>query len=171
MIRIELPGEPRGKGRPRSRVAWTKADSPFVAVYTDKETQAYEKALATVGRAAMRGRAPLTGPLLVTIIADFPVPASWSRKRRDAALAGVIRPTGKPDYDNVAKIATDALGRPARRKKDIVPPVGIVFNDDAQIVDSRIVKRYSERPCLTITVEELSVWTEETDRSKQLSLV
>ena len=66
MIVIELPGEPRGKGRPRSRIARGGAGQQFVAVYTDAKTRAYEKALAWAGKAAMGGRKPLLGPLAVT---------------------------------------------------------------------------------------------------------
>jgi hypothetical protein len=50
-ITIEFEGEPKGKERPRSRVAWTKDGCPFVAV-----TRQYETALAWAAKAAMRGR-------------------------------------------------------------------------------------------------------------------
>ena len=33
----------------------------------------------------------MDGPLKVTVTASLAVPASWSTKKRDAALAGVIR--------------------------------------------------------------------------------
>ena len=71
------------------------------------------------------------------------VPPSWTRKRRDDALAGVIRPTGKPDYDNIGKVV-DALN-------------GIVWVDDSQIVDARIRKLYDERARLVIEVEECAM--------------
>jgi Holliday junction resolvase RusA-like endonuclease len=159
MIKIELQGDPRGKGRPRSRVAWTKSDKPFVAVYTDSETRRYETALAWAAKAAMRSNPPLGGPVVVWIEAYFPVPQSWSRPKRDAGLAGVIRPTGKPDFDNVAKIACDALK-------------GIAWTDDSRIVEAHIVKKYSERPMLKIRIEALEVWTDETaEQRRQLSLV
>lgn len=157
MIRIELPGEPRGKGRPRSRVAWTKSDKPFVAVYTDAETRKYETALAWAAKAAMRGHSPLMGPLAVTVRAFFTVPKSWTIKKRDAALTDVVRPTGAPDCDNIAKMI-DALN-------------GIVWRDDSQIVEIEITKRYGERAVLFVEVDELEVWTMETDQNRQMSLV
>ena len=138
MIVVELPGEPRGKGRPRSRIARGGAGQQFVAVYTDAKTRAYEKALAWAGKAAMGGRKPLLGPLAVTVDAVFGVPRSWSRRERDAALAGVRRPTGAPDCDNVFK-TIDALQ-------------GIVFANDSQIVEARITKRYGEEPMLRVEV-------------------
>ena len=138
MIVVELPGEPRGKGRPRSRIARGKAGQQFVAVYTDAQTRAYEKALAWAGKAAMGARQPLAGPLAVAVQAVMGVPASWSRPKRDMALAGVLRPTGAPDVDNMLKVI-DGLH-------------GIVFENDSQIVEAKITKRYGEEPMLRVEV-------------------
>ena len=65
---------------------------------------------------------------------------SWSRRDQEAALAGGIRPTSKPDWDNHAKV-TDALN-------------GIVWHDDSQVVDGRSIKVYSDSPALRIEVRE-----------------
>src|SRR5262249_43732765 len=43
------------------------------------------------------------------ITVDLPVPASWSGRRRDAALRGEVRPTSRPDTDNYIKAALDAI--------------------------------------------------------------
>ena len=137
-IIITLHGEPRGKGRPRSRIAYGKAKQPFVAVYTDASTRAYERALALAGRVAMRSRPPLTEPLSVAVTAIMSVPASWSQKKRAAALAGELSPTGRPDVDNIFK-SVDALN-------------GIVWADDKQIVCAIIEKRYGAEPMLRIEV-------------------
>ena len=84
----------------------------------------------------------MDGPLKVTVTASLAVPASWSTKKRDAALAGVIQPIGRPDVDNYLKML-DALN-------------SIVWLDDGQIVDARISKVYAEQPSLRIEVETLS---------------
>ena len=144
MIVLELDGEPRGKGRPRSRVAWTKDYKPFVAVYTDVETRAYEDALAWAAKAAYRGK-PLSGALCIAVTAFMGVPKSWSAKKRDAALVGAIRPVGTPDFDNISKVI-DALH-------------GIIFENDSQIVDARVIKLYDERPRLRIEVSPLDPLT------------
>lgn len=129
-VHIELEGEPRGKGRPR----FTRQGH----AYTDEATRTYEEALKLKGRAAMRGRDPLTGPLAVTVLAVFGVPASWSKKKRAAALAGTERPTVKPDGDNCLKML-DALNE-------------VVFVDDAQIVRAVVDKIYGDRPRLVVDV-------------------
>jgi Holliday junction resolvase RusA-like endonuclease len=145
MITVELEGEPKGKGRPRSRVAWTKDGRPFVAVYTPSDTRQYELALSWAAKTAMRGHPPFEGPLEIYVEAHFGVPPSWSRKKRDAALADVIRPTGAPDWDNCGKV-TDAFN-------------GIVWRDDSQVVDARVIKRYAEQPLLRVKVKEAEPWT------------
>lgn len=135
---VELPGEPRGWARVRVRVVVPKQGKPFPNFFEDEKTRTFKKALAWKATAAMRGRAPLSGPLRVTVVAMLSVPKSWSRKDRDAALAGLIRPTGKPDWDNFGKLG-DAFN-------------GLIWNDDAQIVDGRVLKFYSESPQFRVEV-------------------
>lgn len=131
---VELPGPPKGKGRPRF-----SRKSGFA--YTPETTRNYEAQLKDVGDKAMRGAAPIEGPLKVEVFAGFPVPQSWSRKKQAQALRGQIRPTGKPDLDNILK-CLDALN-------------AIVWRDDAQIVIASIIKRYTDRPRLRIEVEAI----------------
>lgn len=141
MIAFELHGEPVGWQRSGLRVVTPRGGKPFATIYKKAETRAYEKALGLAAKVAMRGVAPLTGPLRLTVTAFMPVPASWSKKKRDAALAGTVRPTVKPDWDNMGGM-TDALKE-------------IAWVDDAQVVDARVVKLYDERPRLRVEIEVL----------------
>lgn len=133
-ISIELAGEPHGKQRPRFVRATGRA-------YTPADTAKYESHLRLAGQDAMAGRAPLDGPLRVLIEARFPVPQSWSRKKREAALRGEVFPTVKPDADNLVKMI-DALNE-------------VVWRDDKQVVAAAILKLYSDRPALLIKVAPL----------------
>lgn len=136
MIVIELAGAPRGKGRARA------VSTPVGArIYTDEKTRGYEAQLRFAGQQAMAGRAPLAGALSIVVEARFPVAASWSRKKRAAALAGDLHPTIKPDADNVLKML-DGLN-------------GIVWADDRQIVHVVFDKIYSDRPGLRLFVEPI----------------
>jgi Holliday junction resolvase RusA-like endonuclease len=128
---IELLGEPRGKGRPRFARRTGHA-------YTPAKTASYEAMLRHEAALVMAGRPPIEGALWVQVSAFFGVPQSWSAKKRAAALAGSVRPTRRPDWENVAKML-DAFN-------------GVVWRDDAQVVSGIIEKHYSERPRLRVEV-------------------
>jgi Holliday junction resolvase RusA-like endonuclease len=135
VIVVELAGEPRGKGRPRFARRTGHA-------YTPVQTASYEACLRHEAALAMRNQAPLEGALRVQVSAYFGVPQSWAAKKRAAALAGTVRPTKRPDIDNVCKML-DGLN-------------GIVFADDARIVSAVIEKHYSDRPRLRVEVARLN---------------
>lgn len=135
LIVIELAGTPVGKGRPRFIRRTGHA-------YTPEKTRNYEGNLRLAAQDVMGGAKPLEGPLAVTVHALFPIPASWSKKKRSAALDGSMWPTSKPDPDNIMK-GLDALNE-------------VVFRDDKQIVDARVIKSYSERPALRIEIVEIA---------------
>jgi Holliday junction resolvase RusA-like endonuclease len=128
---VELLGEPKGKGRPRFVRATGRT-------YTPQRTASYEACLRHEAALAMAGRPPLAGAVRVAVAAYFGVPQSWPQKKRAAALAGSLRPTTKPDWENVAKML-DALN-------------GVVWIDDKQVVSGLIEKHYSDRPRLVVTV-------------------
>src|SRR5262249_42283631 len=95
---IELTGQPIGKGRPR----FTRTKSGRPLVYTPAETRSYERDLAWAAKLAMGTREPTTQPTAITVEAGtWKSPADWSRAKREAALAGTLLPTGKPDADNL----------------------------------------------------------------------
>lgn len=134
MITIRLAGTPKGKGRPRfSRKSG--------AAFTPAPTRNYEAALRMAGQQEMGARPLLGGPLCVHVVALMPIAASWPKKKQAAAVEGALRPTGKPDIDNIAKML-DALNQ-------------VVWADDAQIVRAVIEKRYSTIPSLTVHVEAM----------------
>src|SRR5271157_547334 len=93
-LRITLPGEPIGKGRPRVKVVAYGVKRPFPQVYADPKTKSHEKALAMLAVAAMRGRAPILGAVSLSVTAYMGIPKSWSERKWRSALDCVIRPTG-----------------------------------------------------------------------------
>lgn len=135
LITINLAGPPRGKGRGRA----VAVPGMGARVYSDPATVKYETQLRYAAEQAMAGRPPLEGPMSLVMDVRFPVPGSWSKKARARAIAGDVMPTVKPDADNTLKL-TDALNE-------------VVFKDDKQIVDARILKRYSDNPGMTIWIE------------------
>jgi len=137
MITIVIPGEARGKGRPRFA-----RRGKFVQTYTDDKTASYENLAALAGNKAMKGAPPLLCALSVGITVFTTPPASWSKKKTAQALAGDIYPTSKPDLDNVAKCLLDALN-------------GIAWKDDKQVVFLQAIKRYAEKAETIIKFEPM----------------
>lgn len=130
-VYIWLAGTVRGKGRPRFVRASGRA-------YTPAQTVSYESALRLMAQMAMDGRPLFTGPVAITVVANFDIPKSYTNKARQAALTQRSKPVKKPDIDNIAK-CLDALN-------------GVVWRDDAQITDAVIRKRFSTDPGLAIEV-------------------
>lgn len=140
-MRLWLAGPPQGKARHRSAVRH-KGNKVFVQQYSDAKTVKYETQLRIIGTQAMQGNPPFDGPISVYMTCFFPVPDSWSNKKRLEALAGRIRPTVKPDWDNVGKLC-DGLNQ-------------VCWKDDKQIVDGRVVKLYSTTPGVQIDIIPLN---------------
>jgi Holliday junction resolvase RusA-like endonuclease len=137
---VTLVGDPQHKGRHRSRIVYPRGGKAFIHNYPDPATEAFERVLAQAAALVMRARPPSVEPLCMLVIADRRIPESWSKRDKAAALAGRILPTARPDWDNHAKI-TDALNK-------------IVWGDDSQVIDARVIKRFSLKPALTIEVRE-----------------
>lgn len=133
-LRIVIPGEMRGKGRPR----FSRAGG-FPRVYTDERTANMESWVRLC--AVEAGAKVLDGPVQLRVLVLSEVPASWPKKRRAAALAAVERP-GKPDLDNVVKLLADALN-------------GICWRDDKQVAEVLARKIYAEEASTVIEVAPL----------------
>lgn len=132
LLQFVVPGEPRGKGRPR--FGRTRAGHPVA--YTDSKTASYENLVKLAARAA--GAKPIDAPLSVEIVAHFAPARSWSKKKQAAAMAGEMAP-GRFDLDNICKAVLDGLN-------------GVAFLDDKQIVDLRARKIFSAAPSLSVRV-------------------
>ena len=80
--------------------------------------------------------------LYITIIANFSIPKSVSKKKAEEMIHGYIRPTKKPDTDNIAKIICDSLNH-------------IAYYDDSQIVEIRVAKYYSLKPEVKVIISDV----------------
>ncbi|KVP48413.1 RusA family crossover junction endodeoxyribonuclease [Burkholderia ubonensis] len=138
-VEFVVPGKPVAKGRPRFA-----RHGAHVRTFTPEATERYENLVKMAARAAMRDTQPYEGPVRLIVNIGLPIPASWSAKRQDAAAAGAIGATKKPDWSNVAKSIEDGLN-------------GIVYVDDAQIVDGSVSKRYTRTPGVRVEVIELNL--------------
>lgn len=130
-IFFSIPGKPQGKGRPR----FTRTGH----AYTPDSTAEYEKRVKLAYKQAGGGK--LNGFISAGILAVFAVPKSYS-KARSAAVLNATFAAKKPDCDNIAKIILDALN-------------GIAYDDDAQVVELHVGKRYGEADRVTVLLGEV----------------
>lgn len=134
MIEFFVPGNPKGKGRPR----FTRAGH----AYTPAVTANYETFIRELCREAMGTRAPLTGPVRVELTVGKPVPGSKPKRTKQAMLAGEIRPCTAPDLDNIAKAVLDACN-------------GVAYLDDKQIVELSAEAWYVVEPGVRVRIGEV----------------
>jgi Holliday junction resolvase RusA-like endonuclease len=97
-----------------------------------KQRQAEENLCALL--LPYRPETPLEGPLWLTVLACLPIPGSWSQKKQTDAQQGRIRPTSKPDLDNLVK-----------HMKDCLTDAGF-WRDDKQVVWLEAGKLYDQTP-------------------------
>lgn len=133
--KIVIDGEPQGKGRPRF--------SRNGHAYTPERTVTYENNVRFAYLSEYgREKFPETAQIALEIAAYYGIPKSDSKKKRAAKLANEIRPTKKPDMDNVVKCIADGLNN-------------IAYHDDKQIVSCTVEKYYSEEPRVEVVIREV----------------
>ena len=133
-IEFTVFGEPQGKARPRfTRIGRT---------YTPKKTADYEKYIQEVFMDCYpRWSKPLETDLKITVIALFEPSKSYSKRKIEDCLEGLIRPNKKPDADNIAKVVLDALN-------------GLVYEDDKQVTVLKVKKRYDTVARIEIMIQD-----------------
>ena len=133
MIKLTIPGEPCAKQRPRT----TKQGH----TYTPQKTVNYETLVREL-YILQNFRQQLEGELVMTVRAYFTIPKSASKKKAADMVGGRIRPTKRPDWDNVGKIISAALN-------------GLAYHDDSQIVTATVEKWYSAEPRVEVEIQEI----------------
>ena len=136
MVMYTVYGEPVGKGRPRFA-----RRGNFVSTYSPQKTKTYEDEIRMMAKAAMGSSEALETPVTVAIYIRVGIPASFSKQKRKDAIEGILKPTKKPDIDNIAKCFLDGMN-------------DIVYLDDKQVVNLHITKVYAETPAVEVMVKE-----------------
>jgi len=133
---ITIPVEPTGQMRAKACIRGKHA-----SVYKAKAQVGRENALMAHIAQHMPD-AQFSGPLLLGVRAYLSIPASKPKKWQEQARQGFIRPTVKPDLDNLTK-----------QIKDCLTQMG-VWADDKLVVGylPGMGKFYSDRPRWEIEV-------------------
>ena len=139
-VKFTVPGEPKGKGRPR-----VEKNGNFAHARTPEDTVIYENLVKTSYYQQCKNMKFEKGiPLDVRITAYYTIPQSTSMKKQRLMLEKAIRPMKKPDADNVVKIILDSINK-------------IAYYDDAQVVDCQFRKFYSNEPRVVVTIQEAKI--------------
>ena len=136
MTNFTIPGEPQGKAR--ARVVNVQGQA---RAYTPEKTTLYENLIKMAYYS--NSKVKTDEPVQVNIKAYMQIPQSISKKKQNKMANGTIRPTKKPDLDNIAKVVCDALN-------------GIAWNDDKQVIDLHIVKYYDLAPRVEVEITEVT---------------
>lgn len=133
-----VEGKPQGKARARtfynSRVGKMQSITP-------EQTKSYENLIRWSYKAA-GGKYLGEKTLQVHIEAVYPIPKAFNKTKQGEALGGGIRPTTKPDCDNIIKVVLDALN-------------GVAYYDDKQVVCVSCNKYYGKIGFLSIEINEI----------------
>lgn len=139
MITFFVKSKPQGKAR--ARTFYDRRADKMRSV-TPQQTKSYEDLIRWSYKAA-GGKYMGESLMRVDIQAFYPIPKSFSKKKREAILADEIRPTTKPDCDNIIKVVLDALN-------------GVAYYDDKQVVSVSCDKVYTGiSGYLKITLQEI----------------
>lgn len=134
---LTIEGEPVAKARPKLGIVAGHAHA-----FTPKRTRQYDDIVRNIAAREWGSERGILQNVAITmrITVHRGIPASWPKKKQEAARRGELRPMGKPDWDNFGKAVSDGLN-------------GIVYLDDALVVDASVAKWYSERPRVEVVLE------------------
>lgn len=133
-----VEGKIKGKGRPRF-----SHYGKFVKAYTPADTVSYENLIKVQFRISC-GDWYSEMPLRMKITAIHGITKSTTKKDKAKMLSGELKPTKKPDVDNIVKVICDALN-------------GIAYKDDTQVAELEVKKVYGELERVVVEIEEIEI--------------
>ncbi len=135
-MKFTVEGKPQGKAR--ARTFYNRRMGKMQSI-TPENTADYESIVRWSYKAAGGGYYG-KGLFEVHIKAVYEVPASYSKKKREAALKDEIKPSVKPDIDNITKSILDALN-------------GVAYYDDSGVIRLTAEKVYGESPRVEVELK------------------
>lgn len=119
---IVVEGKIKGKARPRFNTKTGRAFTPNDTInYENWIKNCYIEQCGEL----------LEGSIKAKIFVYYKIPKSYTKKRVELIRQCKEHPCKKPDADNIAKIVLDSLNK-------------IAFNDDAQVVELIVIKKWTE---------------------------
>jgi len=134
VLTFEIPGDVQAQQRPKfSRFG------KGVSVRDPKESKDYKSFVRLVA-SQVAPETLITEEIRLSIDVYRKIPKSYSKKKHQQAVDGVLRPTTKPDIDNLAKGIKDGLSK-------------VIWHDDSQVTELVARKWYSDNPRAEVTIE------------------
>lgn len=135
MIQFTIPGHTQAQERPRFSRA-----GKGVRTHDAPKSRAYKELVKLVAW-QNKPLEPLQGALKLEVDVYLVPPKKYHTKPKQALIAsGELRPTTKPDTDNLVKGIKDGMSK-------------IIWVDDAQIVELVVRKFYDMQPRAEVKVE------------------
>lgn len=130
VLTFEIPGDVQAQQRPRVTRNGT---------FDPKESKDYKSFVRLVA-AEHAPETLITEDIKLSIDVYRKIPKSFSKKKHQQAVDGVLRPTTKPDIDNLVKGIKDGLSK-------------VLWHDDSQVTELVARKLYSDNPRAEVTIE------------------
>ena len=138
-LQFTIPGDPPVAKRPRaSRIRNKSGDVVGIRVHAEDADDQRTMRSEVIARLPV-DHVPYAGEVELFLDIYKPMLASWPPYKQLLAELGYIRADRRPDWDNYAKLITDAMR-------------GVVFVDDSLVVIGSVSLHYSRRPRLEVTV-------------------
>lgn len=136
-IELIVYGNPVAQGRPRF-----SRQGGFVKAYDPTQSKSYKQLIRLELQPLLSDPdfTPIDRACCLKLTVFRAMPKSFSKKKREEASLGYIRPTTKPDTDNYVKGVLDALN-------------GTVLKDDSVVCEIFARKFYSEWPRIEVVLE------------------
>ena len=132
-VSFTIPMKPTGKGRPR--LVGRRA------VYTPAKTKAYENFIKGCYWEQCDGYNFKDAFITLDVKAYMPILSTFRKAEKEAARNNEIKPTSKPDADNILKAILDALNE-------------LAYDDDRYIYKVNIERIYSDNPRTEVTISD-----------------
>lgn len=133
-LSFTIPGDVQAQQRPKfSRMG------KGVSVRDPKESKDY-KAFVRLVAAEYAPEELIVEPVKLNISVYRKIPKSFSKKKNNEAVEGILRPITKPDIDNLVKGIKDGCSK-------------VLWHDDSQVISLVANKYYSDNPRAEVTIE------------------
>ena len=142
MIHFFVPGVPQPGG---SKRAFASKSGRIIVMDDCKGNKDWKSTVKVFAQQAFAGKSPLAGPLRLAIVFHLLRPKGHFGRGKNSdqiRASAPMFPTVKPDATKLLRSTEDAM-------------TGVIWRDDAQIVEQIVRKIYSDTTGADVVIEEM----------------